>query len=288
MVGALIINKPVGLTSRDVINKLNRLLETKEIGHIGTLDPMATGVLVCLIGRAVKLSNILINHDKEYIASFKLGILTDTLDTEGKVLKEESVELDETKIEEAINSFKGTYLQEVPIYSAVKVNGKKLYEYARNNEEVTLPKKMVTIHDISLKSIKEGIITIKVRVSKGTYIRSLIRDIGERLGTCATMTDLVRSKLGDYYIEDAIELEEVINNIDKIVSVNELLKEYPHEEIDAQMLYRVGHGQILDRQIEDYILFTSKNEPIALYQKYHEDETKIKPAVMFYINNKEV
>lgn len=142
MNGVIVVNKPKGITSRDVVNKLVKVFGTKSIGHIGTLDPMATGVLVCLIGKYTKLGSIMVNHDKEYIATFKLNVLTDTLDIEGKVLDTDDKKISLEDMNGAIEHFNGlTYMQEVPIYSAVKVNGKKLYDYARNNEDVILPKK---------------------------------------------------------------------------------------------------------------------------------------------------
>ena len=210
--GLLVVNKPKGMTSRDVVNKVCRKFNTKSVGHIGTLDPLAEGVLVCLIGKYTKLANILTNHDKEYIASFKLGILTDTLDITGNVLKEGKKEFSKDEITSALNHFKGKYNQEVPIYSAVKVNGKKLFEYARNNIDVKLPSKIVNIYDIELIDIKDDIITIKCKVSKGTYIRSLIRDIGAFLDTYATMTSLVRTTLGNFNIDEAYTLEDIENN----------------------------------------------------------------------------
>ena len=282
MNGAIIINKPKGYTSRDVINILNKVLNIKQIGHTGTLDPLATGILVCLIGRATKLANILTNQDKEYIASFKLGLLTDTLDITGKVLKKENFIYDKKDIIKAINSFKGTYNQEVPAYSAVKIKGKKLYEYARLNEEIELPKREINIYDIKLLSIKGDIITIKTKVSKGTYIRSLIRDIGVYLGTYATLTDLERTTLGQFNIKDSNTIDDVVNNKYHFYSVLNLLKDYLKEEIDPEMLFKVKNGQILEKSIEDYILFTVNNQEIALYKKY--DDNHIKPYIMFYIN----
>ncbi|MDD2208101.1 MAG: tRNA pseudouridine(55) synthase TruB [Bacilli bacterium] len=282
MNGAIVINKPVGITSRDVVNRLNQILETKEIGHTGTLDPMATGVLVCLVGKATKLSNILTSQNKEYIATFKLGILTDTLDITGKIITNKKVSIKESEIKKILKSYIKTYNQEVPIYSAVKVDGKKLYEYARNNEEVELPKRDVTIYDIELLSIKDDIIKIKTKVSKGTYIRSLVRDIGASLGTVATLTELERTSLGSFNIENAASLDDVLYNKHYLYSVVEILKDYPQEEIDPEMLYKVKNGQILDREIKDYILFVVGNKEIALYQKYDKDPEKIKPAVMFY------
>ena len=282
MNGAIIINKPAGMTSRDVVNRLNQILETKEIGHTGTLDPMATGVLVCLIGKATKLSNILTNQNKEYIASFKLGILTDTLDITGKVLKQEKVNISKEKITSVLKSYIKTYNQEVPIYSAVKVKGKKLYEYARNNEQIELPKREVTIYGLEIISINEDMVTIKTKVSKGTYIRSLVRDIGNSLGTNAVLTDLTRTSLGNFNLEDSYSLEEVLKNKHYLFTVKEILKDYPNEEIDPEMLYKVRNGQILNWEIKDYLLFMVGNQEIALYEKYHKDPTKIKPAVMFY------
>ena len=216
MQGAIIVNKAPNMTSRDVINILNKKFNTKSIGHTGTLDPIAEGVLVCLIGKYTKLTDILINHDKEYIASFKLGILTDTLDITGKILKEEKINLTKEENQKTILSFKGTYNQEVPIYSAVKINGKKLYEYARNNEEITLPKREVNIYDIELLNIDNECLTIKTKVSKGTYIRSLIRDIGLKLNTNATMTKLIRTKLDKFTIEESYTLEDIQNDNYKI------------------------------------------------------------------------
>lgn len=282
MNGAIVINKPPGITSRDVVNKLNQILETKEIGHTGTLDPMATGVLVCLVGKATKLSNILTNQDKEYIATFKLGVLTDTLDITGKIITNEKLNIKESEIKRILKSYIKTYSQEVPIYSAVKVDGKKLYEYARNNKEVELPKRDVTIYDIELLSIEDDVIKIKTKVSKGTYIRSLVRDIGASLGTVATLTELERTSLGNFNIENAASLDDVLYNKHYLYSVVEILKDYPQEEIDPEMLYKVKNGQILDREIKDYILFVVGNREIALYQKYDKDPKKIKPAVMFY------
>lgn len=283
MDGAIIINKPKGYTSRDVINRLNTLLETPKIGHTGTLDPIGTGVLVCLVGRATKLSELLTNQDKEYIASFKLGLLTDTLDIEGNILKEEIVNLDKKEIITAVESFKGTYNQEVPAYSAIKVKGKKLYEYARENKEVTLPKREVTIYDIKIISIKKNIVTIKTKVSKGTYIRSLVRDIGNKLNTYATMTSIERTSLGNFNIKESYTIDDIINNKFKFISITELLKDYPKEEIDANLLFKVSNGQHLNKQIKDYILFTFNKKEIALYQK--KDETTIKPYVMFYLKD---
>ena len=278
MQGAIIVNKAPNMTSRDVINILNKKFNTKSIGHTGTLDPIAEGVLVCLIGKYTKLTDILINHDKEYIASFKLGILTDTLDITGKILKEEKVNLTKEEIQKTILSFKGTYNQEVPIYSAVKINGKKLYEYARNNEEITLPKREVNIYDIELLNIDNECLTIKTKVSKGTYIRSLIRDIGLKLNTNATMTKLIRTKLDKFTIEESYTLEDIQNDNYKILSLEDLI-DLDTININEEMLFKMKNGQIIDYQTNKYILYKYNNQNIALYKPYQNN--KIKPFIMF-------
>lgn len=278
MQGAIIVNKAPDMTSRDVINILNKKFNTKSIGHTGTLDPIAEGVLVCLIGKYTKLTDILINHDKEYIASFKLGILTDTLDITGKILKEEKINLTKEEIQKTILSFKGTYNQEVPIYSAVKINGKKLYEYARNNEEITLPKREVNIYDIELLNIDNDIITIKTKVSKGTYIRSLIRDIGLKLNTNATMTKLIRTKLDKFTIEESYTLEDIQNDNYKLLSLEDLIN-LDIININEEMLFKIKNGQIIDYQTNKYILYKYNNQDIALYKPYQNN--KIKPFIMF-------
>lgn len=276
--GLLVVNKPKGMTSRDVVNKVCRKFNTKSVGHIGTLDPLAEGVLVCLIGKYTKLANILTNHDKEYIASFKLGILTDTLDITGNVLKEGKNGFSKDEIIDALDHFKGTYNQEVPIYSAVKVNGKKLYEYARNNIDVKLPSKIVNIYDIELIDNKDDIITIKCKVSKGTYIRSLIRDIGAFLGTYATMTSLVRTTLGNFNIDEAYTLEDIENNNYKLLKLTDFL-DVVTKKIDNEEDYKhIKNGNVMNIKTNKYILFTYENEDVALYETF---DNRIKPLIMF-------
>ena len=276
--GAIVINKDTNMTSRDVVNILCKKLNTKSIGHIGTLDPIATGVLVCLIGKYTKLTNILINHDKEYIASFKLGLLTDTLDITGNILKEEKVIISKEDIIKALNTFIGTYNQEVPIYSAVKINGKKLYEYARSNKEIELPKREVTIYNLELLNIDKDIITIKTKVSKGTYIRSLIRDIGLKLNTNATMVSLQRTKLGNFTIDNSYTLGDIENNNYKLLDIKDLL-DIEEININEEELFKIKNGQVLNMKTNKYILFKYNNEEVALYQKYNENQ--IKPLIMF-------
>lgn len=276
--GILVVNKPKGITSRDVVNKVCKVMQTKSVGHIGTLDPLAEGVLVCLIGKYTKLSNILINHDKEYIAIFKLGILTDTLDITGNIIKTNNKKISKEDLEKALKQYTCTYEQEVPKYSAVKVNGRKLYDYARNNEEINLPKKEVTIYDLKLISYKEDIVKIKCCVSKGTYIRSLIRDIGSYLESYATMTDLTRIKLGKFNLKESYSLEQINNNKYKLLDLDNIL-DIEIKEIIKEIDYKhIKNGNILDIKSDKYILFKYKGNNIALYESFKD---KIKPLIMF-------
>ena len=278
MNGVIVVNKPKGITSRDVVNKLVKVFGTKSIGHIGTLDPMATGVLVCLIGKYTKLGSIMVNHDKEYIATFKLNVLTDTLDIEGKVLDTADKKISLEDMQGAIEHFNGlTYMQEVPIYSAVKVNGKKLYDYARSNEDVILPKKEVTIYKLELVSFGDEV-KIKCKVSKGTYIRALIRDICAYLGTYGVMTDLVRTKLGDYDISDAYSLDEISDGTYKLYSLEDIF------DLDVRYINDDNHKQIYNGNIvkdknSNYILYKEGDKAVAFYTRINEEE--LKPLIMF-------
>lgn len=278
MNGVIVVNKSKGITSRDVVNKLVKVFGTKSIGHIGTLDPMATGVLVCLIGKYTKLGSIMVNHDKEYIATFKLNVLTDTLDIEGKVLKTDDKKISFEDMNGAIEHFNGlTYMQEVPIYSAVKVNGKKLYDYARSNEDVILPKKEVTIYKLELVSFEDEV-KIKCKVSKGTYIRALIRDICAYLGTYGVMTDLVRTKLGDYDISDAYSLDEISNGKYKLYRLEDIF------DLDVRYINDDNHKQIYNGNIvkdknSNYILYKEGDKAVAFYTRINEEE--LKPLIMF-------
>ena len=266
MNGILIVNKSEGFTSRDVVNKLSKIFNTKKIGHTGTLDPIAKGVLVVVIGKYTKLCEDLTQTFKEYIATFKLGILTDTLDITGKILDEKDVTVTEEEIRNVIASYKCVYDQEVPIYSSVKINGRKLYEYARNGENVVLPKRKVDIKNIEVIDINKDIVKIKCLVSKGTYIRSLIRDIGESLKTHATMTDLIRIKQGIFDISNSYTLEDIENGNYKLIDIEDVMDICVID--DNTYLKDVTNGVKLKLDIENkYILFKHEGNNIALYKK---------------------
>ena len=230
MNGILLVNKEKDYTSRDVVNIISKEFKTKKVGHTGTLDPLATGVLVITVGSATKISELLTATYKEYIAEVTLGIKTDTLDITGNIKELKEINLDKEKLINVLNSFNKKYLQEVPLYSAVKVDGKKLYEYARNNEKVELPKKEVDIKNIELLEYHENKFKFKCLVSKGTYIRSLINDIGKKIGCGAVMVELERLKTGEFKIDDSTKLYDFLKlqyeeMLDKIISIEELFIE---------------------------------------------------------------
>lgn len=219
--GILIIDKPKDFTSHDVVAKVRKIIGTKKVGHTGTLDPMATGVLVVCVGATTKLVEHFTAKDKVYEAKVKLGIKTDTADITGNTILEMQVPvLNEQLVNEVLKSFIGKQKQTPPIYSSIKVNGMKLYEYARKGIEVKIEPRDIEIFDISNVSISGDEITYTVHCSKGTYIRSLCEDIATKLGTCGTMSYLRRIKTGEFSIDEAITLEEIQE--EKIVSIEKL------------------------------------------------------------------
>ena len=285
MNGIIIINKEQGLTSRDVVNKLIKILNTKKIGHTGTLDPIAKGVLVVTVGRATKLCELLTSEYKEYIATMKLGIETDTLDITGNTIKEKEYSVNIDKIKEVLNSFLGKSIQEVPKYSAIKINGKKLYEYARNNIDIEVPKREIDIKSIDLISYKEDTISFKCTVSKGTYIRSLIRDIAYKLNTVGTMTDLIRTKQGNFAIENSNTIEDIENNNYKLITYEQALNNYEIVNIDDNTYNKVKNGGIINKEFKNKIaLLKYKDDIIAIYKEYNKDVTKAKPYIMLITN----
>ena len=278
MNGIIIVNKEKNYTSRDVVNIISKILGTKKVGHTGTLDPIAEGVLVICVGKCTKLCDYFTSNDKEYIAEFKLGYETDTLDYTGKIIKSSNLKVNEEQINEVIKNFIGKYNQVVPIYSAVKINGKKLYEYARNNMDVSLPSRVVDIKNIEVLNIDETI-KIQCKVSKGTYIRSLIRDIGDKLGTYATMTSLIRTRQGEFSLENSYSLEDIKNNNYNMITVEEIFEKYPKVFLDDKQYKKISNGVILDNTyLSEYVLFYYNNQLISIYKEYKKD--KLKPFIM--------
>ena len=270
----IIVNKPKGITSRDVVNKISKILNIKKVGHNGTLDPLATGVLVITTNRYTKLNNLLSSREKEYIAEVKIGIETDTLDITGNIIDKKEEHLDINKLEETLKKYKKTYMQEVPKYSAVKVNGKKLYEYAREGIEVTLPKKEVTIKEIELISYKEDSFIFKTTVSKGTYIRSLIRDILKDMNVIGTMNNLTRTKQGIFNIENSNTLEDIEKGNYSSLKIKDILN-ISVITADNNLKFKIINGAKLKGKYPDEVLFIDKEgNELAIYKK-EKDELKM-------------
>ena len=269
--GILVINKDKGYTSRDVVNVISKLFGTKKVGHNGTLDPLATGVLVVCLNRYTKLNELLACHEKEYIAEVTLGIKTDTLDIEGKIIEEKKCYLNKEDLLVTLKKFETTYMQEVPIYSAVKVKGRKLYEYARSGEEVVLPKKEVTIKKIELLDFADNKFTFKCLVSKGTYIRSLIRDILNDLGVIGTMSNLIRTKQGVFDIADAYTLADVRDGNYKLLKIKDVLN-IDKAIASDELKFKILNGSKIKGNYPDRVLFLDKDgEELAIYKKDNDD-----------------
>ncbi len=257
--GIVIIEKEAGYTSQNIVSKVKKILNVKKAGHIGTLDPLATGVLPVLIGDATKLSKYLIEHDKTYIATIQLGQKKDTGDEEGNVLEEAEVGfLDEETVKHILKQMQGKQKQAPHPYSAVKINGKKLYEYAREGKNIEIPKREIEIYSIKLLGIDnlKKQISFEVSCSKGTYIRVLCEDIAEKLETVGYMKFLQRTKVNKFKIENAVKLEKLSE--ENMISVEKLCQEYEKIELD-------------DRKVELFLngvrLTVYENE--GIYSIYH-------------------
>lgn len=274
--GIVIINKPTGCTSRFIVDKVGKYFQTKQVGHAGTLDPMATGVLIVLVNKATKLERYLMTNVKEYMVEMELGKQSDTLDNTGEVTDVPYKLQTNSFITKQIRTFIKTYLQEVPLYSAVKVNGKKCYQYARSQQLVLLPKKMVTIKSIDQILINQSKISFKTTVSKGTYIRSLVRDIGEALATAAVMTKLERTRQGEYTILDAQD----INSQLELISIEEIFSSISKIEIDDCIYQRIKNANTINNNQDlDYANIYYQQKLVAIYQRHQNN--LMKPLIIF-------
>lgn len=298
--GLIIIDKPKGLTSHDVVKEIRKLFPNVKVGHTGTLDPLATGLLLISVGKATKLTQILTKYSKEYIAEIRLGYETDTLDSYGEIVKRlskdelnrklENINININNIKEknkiivaknsknyhkslkkVLDSFIGEIDQVPPIYSAIKFKGKELYKIARKNEMVEIKPRKVRIYKIQLiDTIKDSILKIKVDCSSGTYIRSLSRDIGIKLETYATLINLVRTRIGNYKIEDSYKLEQLkklasMKRIDEaVIPISEFLKIYKKVEIKDFFKKMIENGAPLTSNMIKNLPFISKKEEIII------------------------
>ena len=249
MQGILLIDKPKGFSSQDVVSKVKKILNIKKAGHTGTLDPLATGVLPIMLGNYTKLSKYLIEHDKTYVAKVKLGEKSSTGDLEGEIIEKKDVDyklLNISNVNDVLKSFLGNQIQVPPMYSAIKINGKKLYEYARNGEIVEIPKRDIEIYFMNLIKVENNEIEFEVSCSKGTYIRVLCEDIAKKLGTVGLMSDLKRISVDKFKIEDAISLEElehskdIINN--KLISMESIFNDLEKINLDEENIRKFLNG----------------------------------------------
>ena len=266
----LSVYKESNMTSRDICNIISKHFKTKKVGHTGTLDPLACGLLIVCTNKDTKLVDILTAKKKEYIATIKLGIKTDTLDITGNIIEKKDYNFTKEELINVLNSFSGKSKQEVPLYSAVKINGRKLYEYARNNINIELPVRDIEIYNIELLEYKKDLITFKVEVSKGTYIRSLINDICTKLNTVGVMSYLLRTKQGDFLVDNSNKLDDILNDNYKVITYEEVFKNYPTINLNEEEYYKVINGVKMNFNIKDDIIALKySNKYIALY-KYND------------------
>jgi tRNA pseudouridine55 synthase len=252
MDGVINVFKPIGMTSFDVVARVRKIANTKKVGHTGTLDPNASGVLPICIGRATKIVDYIMNNKKTYKTVLKLGIVTDSYDTEGKILSVSEVNVNENLINEAIYSFKGSTLQTPPMYSAIKVNGKKLYELARQGVEIDRAQRPITIYEINIDYIDLPYVGFTVQCSKGTYIRSLCYDIGNILGCGGTMWELQRTSTGNFDIQNSININ-LLNseNIENyLIPIEKALDSFEKIVFNKDLEKKLLNGvKILDEQL---------------------------------------
>lgn len=292
--GVINIYKEAGYTSHDVVAKLRGILKQKKIGHTGTLDPQAQGVLPVCLGKGTKLCDLLADHDKEYEAVLRLGITTDTQDMEGNVLQESSVQVSEEEVRTCILSFQGEQMQVPPMYSALKVNGKKLYELAREGKVVERKARPVTFHKIEVLWMELPKVKIRVQCSKGTYIRTLCNDIGEKLGCGGCMEELLRTRVERFALEDAVKLDEVQKAMEEgtvdslILPVDRIFDQYPTAKTTTPGDLLVHNGnrlfsELLQEEPEaesGYVrVYDSEDTFIGLFEKKTD---QLVPVKMFY------
>ena len=281
MTGIVVIDKPAGWTSFDVVAKLRRALHERRIGHGGTLDPMATGVLPVFVGRATRAVEFMESADKEYLAGVRFGFTTDTQDTTGTVLTQSGIQPTESEVEAALQTFLGEQEQLPPLYSAIKVDGKKLYEYARAGKDVERKARRITISQIvPLGFAEDGEYRFRLTVSKGTYVRTICHDLGEKLGCGGAMSSLRRLRAGTFRIEDASTLDEVLveGGETRVLPLDSLFRAYPALTVDEGQNRRVRCGNTISVEAADgvYRLYDAAGEFLALAEAKGGTVTTIK------------
>ncbi|WP_270181875.1 tRNA pseudouridine(55) synthase TruB [Alkalihalobacillus sp. CinArs1] len=296
MEGILPLKKPAGMTSHDCVAKVRKILMTKKVGHTGTLDPAVTGVLPLCIGRATKVAQYMTDFSKTYEAVITLGYSTSTEDATGEKIEEKSIttNFEPEEITSTLEAFKGEIEQIPPMYSAVKVNGKRLYEYAFEGKVVERPSRHVTIHEIERTGeivYKDGTVDIPVRVvcSKGTYIRTLAVDIGASLGYPAHMSSLVRTASGPFKLEECLTFDEITQMIEeetlRLFPLEYALSSMPSLTVDKEMESKLQNGSVLpeveEMTDERLVMYSEEGKAIAIYQKHPEKPGLMKPEKVF-------
>lgn len=291
MNGVINVFKNTGMTSFDVVSKIRKLSKIKKVGHTGTLDPEASGVLPVCLGKATKIIDYIMSNEKTYEVTLKLGVVTDTYDLEGKVIREgDSSTLKEEEILSVMNTFKGEIDQIPPMYSALKVNGKKLYELARQGIEVEREPRKITIYDIYDVDISNPFIVMKVRCSKGTYIRSLCYDIGEKLECGAVMTKLCRTENGPFKESNSINIEDLTEETIKenIITIEEALKAFPKVIVDSKFTkllingVKVGDSRLLKEKIPNNTIYRVYDDKLNFIGLGKKDELGFKIVTLLY------
>ena len=267
MDGILLVNKPSGITSHTLVQKVRRRLHISRIGHTGTLDPLASGLMILTVGKATKILPFMSHFFKEYVATMKLGMRTDTLDITGTVKEERAVPpISDRQIEDVLNSFIGESEQLPPMYSAKKVNGIKLYDLARKDMEVERARTKITIREIELLERKGDLITFRCLCSTGTYIRVLIEDIASKLSTIAVMSDLKRTAIDNFHLSEALEVEQIDENT-KPISSYDVLKDYPYVEMEDITDVTNGKKIKLENISAEVVMITHQHEVVACYER---------------------
>ncbi|HDR7751622.1 tRNA pseudouridine(55) synthase TruB [Bacillus paranthracis] len=305
MEGVVLLHKPKGMTSHDCVFKLRKILREKRIGHTGTLDPDVTGVLPICVGRATKIAQFLTSETKTYEGEVTLGFSTTTEDASGEVVETKHVDrvITRKEVEEVLAVLTGTIEQMPPMFSAVKVNGKKLYEYARAGQEVERPVRTITIHEFVLlddREVFEGEnISFRFRVtcSKGTYVRTLAVMIGEKLGFPSHMSHLVRTASGQFVLEDCISFEEIEENVQNgtvesiFISIDEALSKFPKMVVDEKQAEKIKNGMFLKNELQittPFITVFDKNDRcLAIYEHHPKHPGMLKPMKVL-VNNQEL
>lgn len=281
MDGFILVDKPIGMTSHDVVAKVKRKLNVKKIGHTGTLDPFASGLLILCVGKATKLASLFSNLDKSYTGTISFFKHYDTYDVTGKVTKEAIVELSQQDLEDKAKSMVTTYQQYPPMYSAIKIKGKKLYELAREGKEVERPSRTVHIYDFDIETLNQNELKFYAHVSKGTYIRSLAVDYAQKLNTYAALKTLRRTKVGPYLIENAKSLDSL--EAHDMMTLDTYFKNHHMLELSDYLIQLVKNGVYLDeRQIktnEPFVVIDKNKKMIAYYEAI--DQNKYKPILIF-------